>query len=231
MSVRKKRVEWSVTSRAGPTGFLSGTLFSLGVSHLKAALSDREQTTYRSATNHYTDQALSCIVMMTAGIEVLVNALVWMDIPTPQIAGCGLEDLELRNALTNETVESKYQRTHEQRKPIPPDCVTLFHIRDEILHGIPVMRDPSTVPKWFRSLVRRGLFLDQSELPKGAGLWLWQQKFCSYELAYWACGAAEAAVSGLAEGNDNVFREKARHDLKLLLRYKAIFPPGKFPQP
>jgi hypothetical protein len=231
MTVRKKRVDWSVTSHGGPTGFLSGTLFRLGVSHLRAALSDREQTRYRSATNHYTEQALSCIVMMAAGVETLVNALVWMDIPKPQIAGCGLEDLELLKALTYHTVESKYQRVHERGKPIPADCVALFHVRDEILHGIPVMRDPSFVPEWFCSLEQRGLFLDQSELPKGAGLWLWQQKLCSYELAYWACGAAEAAVFGLTEGNDIVCRQRARHDLERLVQYKTMSPPGKLPPP
>ncbi len=227
MSVRTKRVESSVTSSAGPTGFLSGTLFSLGVSHLKSALSNREQTTYRSATNHYTDQALSCIVMMAGGIEALVNALVWMNIS--HIAESGGEDLELRDALTKERVERKYKRVHEHGKDMPSDCVNLFHIRDEILHAIPWMRDPAFVPKWLRPLEGRGLFLDQNEMRSGAGLWLWQQKFCSYELAYWACGAAEEAVLGLTEGNGDMCRQKARHDLELLLRYKAVSPPGKFP--
>src|ERR1700681_3879687 len=122
MAVRKKRVEWSVTSHSGPTGFMSGILFSLGISHLKAGLSEREHTLCRSATNHYCEQALSCIVMMAGGIEALVNALVWMEISP------GVDHPELRDALTKDTVECKYRRAQQQGTPIPPDCINLLHI-------------------------------------------------------------------------------------------------------
>lgn len=224
MSQRKQRVQHALTDEAGSGGILSTNLLQLAVHHLEEASADRGGE-FTSSTNHYTPHTLGCVLLLIAGLESTINALVWFRVPRSELSLASPTNREMRAELEallrSGSLLDKYRWLVDNPVAQMSDLVTLIDLRDDIVHGIPAVTQRGRPPLYLRRLEKRGLFLGAAELPDGTTHFVFTARLCSFKLAYWSFEVVEAVLESLV-GHQRVLRAKLDKDLGTLRAFRTV---------